>query len=262
MKPIVDRGHVPVISAMGNMPILKDIVVDMKPFWTKVENMKPWVETGYQDVPERGSGLAGGDRPDPEGGALHHVRLLRLRVQLDGGRPRSSSGRPRLRRASGSSATLATPRPSSASGSTTTSTGSGTAPAAISATSAARRASPRAMRSPSSGLSRSGSGSTVTWARSTPCGSCTQRDDRLAPRDGARSQDPGHPRRAQGDEVRRQSLQALEGAAGPHVADAVQEARALHEVVAAQGRGGAAGIVQAERALARVEEVHEEEEAE
>ena len=53
MKPIVDRGHVPVISAMGNMPVLKDLVVDMNPFWTKVKNMKPWVETGYRDVPER-----------------------------------------------------------------------------------------------------------------------------------------------------------------------------------------------------------------
>src|SRR6187397_1903254 len=26
MKPIVERGHVPVISAMGNMPVLKDLV--------------------------------------------------------------------------------------------------------------------------------------------------------------------------------------------------------------------------------------------
>jgi succinate dehydrogenase iron-sulfur subunit len=52
MKPIVDRGHVPVISAMGNMPVLKDLVVDMKPFWTKIRDMKPWVETGYRDVPE------------------------------------------------------------------------------------------------------------------------------------------------------------------------------------------------------------------
>jgi succinate dehydrogenase / fumarate reductase iron-sulfur subunit len=32
MKPIVDSGHVPVISAMGNLPILKDLVVDMGPF--------------------------------------------------------------------------------------------------------------------------------------------------------------------------------------------------------------------------------------
>jgi succinate dehydrogenase / fumarate reductase iron-sulfur subunit len=53
MKPIVDRGHVPVISAMGNMPVLKDLVVDMQPFWTKVKNMKPWVDTGYAEIPEK-----------------------------------------------------------------------------------------------------------------------------------------------------------------------------------------------------------------
>ena len=29
------RGHVPVISAMGNLPIVKDLVVDMDPFWSK-----------------------------------------------------------------------------------------------------------------------------------------------------------------------------------------------------------------------------------
>jgi succinate dehydrogenase / fumarate reductase iron-sulfur subunit len=39
----------------------------------------------------------------------------------------------------------------------------------------------------------------------------------------------------------------------PHVADKVQEARALYEVVHAQGRHGAAGIVQGERGLARIE---------
>ena len=39
----------------------------------------------------------------------------------------------------------------------------------------------------------------------------------------------------------------------PHVADGVQEARALFEVVKAQGRDGAAGIVQGERALARLD---------
>jgi hypothetical protein len=39
----------------------------------------------------------------------------------------------------------------------------------------------------------------------------------------------------------------------PHVARNVQEARALHEVVQAQGRDGASGIVQGERALGRIE---------
>ena len=47
MKPIVDRGHVPVISAMGNMPIVKDLVVDMEPFWAKFKAMKPYIQPGY-----------------------------------------------------------------------------------------------------------------------------------------------------------------------------------------------------------------------
>src|SRR5262245_5790007 len=53
MKPIVESGHVPVISAMGNMPVLKDLVVDMGPFWSKIRHMKPWLETGYEEIPEK-----------------------------------------------------------------------------------------------------------------------------------------------------------------------------------------------------------------
>ena len=54
MKPIVDRGHVPVISPMGNLPVLKDLVVDMGPFWGKVRAMRPWVDTGYEEPPANG----------------------------------------------------------------------------------------------------------------------------------------------------------------------------------------------------------------
>jgi succinate dehydrogenase / fumarate reductase iron-sulfur subunit len=49
MKPIADAGHVPVISAMGNLPILKDLVVDMAPFWGKVRAVKPWLDPGYDE---------------------------------------------------------------------------------------------------------------------------------------------------------------------------------------------------------------------
>src|ERR687887_1291939 len=52
MKPIVDAGHVPVISAMGNLPIVKDLVVDMGPFWQKMRAMKPWLQPGYLEAPE------------------------------------------------------------------------------------------------------------------------------------------------------------------------------------------------------------------
>jgi succinate dehydrogenase / fumarate reductase, iron-sulfur subunit len=53
MKPIVDAGHVPVISAMGNLPIVKDLVVDMDPFWGKVRAVKPWLDPGYDEPSEK-----------------------------------------------------------------------------------------------------------------------------------------------------------------------------------------------------------------
>jgi succinate dehydrogenase / fumarate reductase iron-sulfur subunit len=53
MKPIVDAGHVPVISPMGNMPVLKDLVVDMGPFWSKIRAVKPWLDPGYEEPLEK-----------------------------------------------------------------------------------------------------------------------------------------------------------------------------------------------------------------
>src|SRR6266700_7138918 len=52
MAPLVEAGRVPVISPMGNLPVLKDLVVDMDPFWAKFKAMKPWLEPGYAD-PEK-----------------------------------------------------------------------------------------------------------------------------------------------------------------------------------------------------------------
>jgi succinate dehydrogenase / fumarate reductase iron-sulfur subunit len=45
-------GTVPVISALGNMPIIKDLVVDMEPFWDKFKSMKPWLQPGYEEPPD------------------------------------------------------------------------------------------------------------------------------------------------------------------------------------------------------------------
>jgi len=53
MQPIVEAGHVPVISAMGNLPIVKDMVVDMAPFWQKFRAVGPWLQPGYEQ-PEDG----------------------------------------------------------------------------------------------------------------------------------------------------------------------------------------------------------------
>jgi succinate dehydrogenase / fumarate reductase iron-sulfur subunit len=53
MEEIAASGHVPVISPMGNLPVLKDLVVDMGPFWQKMRAIKPWLEPGYLE-PEDG----------------------------------------------------------------------------------------------------------------------------------------------------------------------------------------------------------------
>jgi heterodisulfide reductase subunit C len=48
MYDIAQSGHVPVISAMGNLPIVKDLVVDMDPFWQKFKAMKPYLQPGFE----------------------------------------------------------------------------------------------------------------------------------------------------------------------------------------------------------------------
>jgi succinate dehydrogenase / fumarate reductase iron-sulfur subunit len=48
MYEIAQAGHVPVISAMGNLPVVKDLVVDMEPFWQKFKAMKPYLQPGYE----------------------------------------------------------------------------------------------------------------------------------------------------------------------------------------------------------------------
>jgi succinate dehydrogenase / fumarate reductase iron-sulfur subunit len=53
MYDIAKSGHVPVVSAMGNLPIVKDLVVDMAPFWQKIRAMKPWLQPGYEEPPEK-----------------------------------------------------------------------------------------------------------------------------------------------------------------------------------------------------------------
>jgi len=53
MFEIAGSGHVPVISAMGNMPVVKDLVVDMEPFWGKIRAVKPWLDPGYDEVAEK-----------------------------------------------------------------------------------------------------------------------------------------------------------------------------------------------------------------
>jgi succinate dehydrogenase iron-sulfur subunit len=53
MYDIVQSGHVPVISPMGNLPVVKDLVVDMEPFWGKIRAVTPYLDPGYTDPGEK-----------------------------------------------------------------------------------------------------------------------------------------------------------------------------------------------------------------
>ena len=51
MREIAESGHVPVISPLGNLPIVKDLVVDMDPFWAKFRSVDPFLQPGYTVPP-------------------------------------------------------------------------------------------------------------------------------------------------------------------------------------------------------------------
>ncbi len=53
MKKFVEAGHTITVSPMGNLPVIKDLVVDMKPFWDKIRAVKPYLDTKDADVPAK-----------------------------------------------------------------------------------------------------------------------------------------------------------------------------------------------------------------
>lgn len=42
-----------IVAPMGNMPVIKDLVVDMSNFWNHLEAVEPYVSTDARQVPER-----------------------------------------------------------------------------------------------------------------------------------------------------------------------------------------------------------------
>ena len=52
MYEIAQAGHIPVISAMGNLPVVKDLVVDMDGFFEKYRSVTPFL-VAEEPAPER-----------------------------------------------------------------------------------------------------------------------------------------------------------------------------------------------------------------
>lgn len=51
-KSISDKPEI-TVAPLGNMPVIKDLVVDMNPFWDNLEAVSPYVSTAGRQVPER-----------------------------------------------------------------------------------------------------------------------------------------------------------------------------------------------------------------
>lgn len=49
---VAPKGEEILVEPMSNMPVIKDLVVDMNPFWNKVKAVQPWVEA-KTPTPER-----------------------------------------------------------------------------------------------------------------------------------------------------------------------------------------------------------------
>jgi succinate dehydrogenase / fumarate reductase iron-sulfur subunit len=52
-SPEASSMPVMTIAPMGNMPVIKDLVVDMKSFWDNLQAVDPFVSTGARKIPER-----------------------------------------------------------------------------------------------------------------------------------------------------------------------------------------------------------------
>ncbi|MEW6493847.1 MAG: succinate dehydrogenase/fumarate reductase iron-sulfur subunit [Cyanobacteriota bacterium] len=54
-QPPTDLSEIPeiTIAPMGNMPVIKDLVVEMQSFWDNLEAVDPYVSTGARTIPER-----------------------------------------------------------------------------------------------------------------------------------------------------------------------------------------------------------------
>jgi succinate dehydrogenase / fumarate reductase, iron-sulfur subunit len=55
LSPLKQSDDIPVITLapMGNLPVIRDLIVDMKDFWANLKAVDPYVSTASRQVPER-----------------------------------------------------------------------------------------------------------------------------------------------------------------------------------------------------------------
>jgi succinate dehydrogenase / fumarate reductase, iron-sulfur subunit len=53
IQKTIEGKSVFTVAPLGNMPVIKDLIVDMNPFWDNLETVAPYVSTAGRKVPER-----------------------------------------------------------------------------------------------------------------------------------------------------------------------------------------------------------------
>jgi len=46
LRDVANKDHQVTVEPMNNLPVVKDLVTDMKPFWDKVRAVQPWLQPG------------------------------------------------------------------------------------------------------------------------------------------------------------------------------------------------------------------------
>src|SRR5919205_221844 len=257
MYEIAQAGHVPVVSAMGNLPIVRDLVVDMEPFWNKFKAMKPWLEPGYAEPPagkefqESQQAMnvihkeslcincgccvseCNAMESDPEF-MVPHALAKGMRFVGD---PRDNKEVERLEEYNSEHGIWDCTRCYFC---------QQRCPKGVDPRDAIAKLGAESIKF---GIDRDMGAKHAKWFVHSSKTTGWLRETELVPK----TQGVVSSIKQMKFAMRLAKHGKVPPPVPPHVADRVQEARALYEVVQSQGRDGAAGIVQGERALARIE---------
>ena len=251
------------ISPIGNLPIVKDLVVDMEPFWAKFRAVNPYLQPGYTVPPgdREYAHLPGADERDPQGVALHQLRRVRVGVQRDGVEPGVPRARRRSRRRCASSAIRATVPRTPGSRISTSEHGiwectrcyfcNERCPKGVDPRDAIAKLGAESIKE---GIDRDMGAKHAKWFVTSAKTTGWLRETELVPKTQGIVESIKQTRFA----LSLAKVGKVPTPFPPHVAKDVRESRRLHELLYSQGRRGYAGIVQGERALAKLAHgVHE-----
>ncbi len=246
---------------MGYLPIVKDLVVDMQPFWDKFHAVKPWLQPGYEEPPDGKEHIVSQERMNPIhkeslcincGCCVSECNAMESEPEFLGpqalakafrfvGDPRDQSGVDRLEDLNSDHGIwectrcyFCTER----------------CPKGVDPRDSIAKLGAESVKE---GIDRDMGAKHAKWFVTSAKTTGWLRETELVPK-------------TQGiveaiKQTRFAITLALKGKVPPpvppHVAQDVEESRKLYDLVHEQGRDGAAGIVQGERGIARMEYLHE-----